>query len=397
MAEKLARRDGKKRGRGEGTIGWRSKEGRWEGKYVVQTAQGPKRKSVYSRDWEECRRKLARAIADRDEGLVFEGEDLTVAEFFGRWLKGPAKKKVRASTYARYEQLARLHVIPALGRHRLKKLTALHLEELYDLKLEEGLSPRTVNYVHVTISKALRYGVSKDLIRKSVAFFAEAPQPDEPEIRPLDAAQAVGFLEKARENRLYALFVLALSKGLRRSELLGFVEDDLMLDAPTPTLQVRRGLTIAPGGGVAVEKTKRKSSQRLLELSPETVAALRAHRALKAGERLAAGPGRWRNDAGDYGLPGEWLFTSRAGSFVHPNSLYTAYFKPLRDRVGLPDFHFHDLRHTYATLALLNGVPVKVVSETLGHKDIATTLRTYAHVIPGMQGEAARKMDSVLF
>lgn len=121
------------------------------------------------------------------------------------------------------------------------------------------------------------------------------------------------------------------------------------------------------------------------------------HRTLKARERLAAGPGRWQNNAGDYGLPEEWLFTNRLGSFVHPNSLYTAYFKPLRDRVGLPDFHFHDLRHTYATLALLNGVPVKVVSETLGHKDIATTLRTYAHVIPGMQGEAGKAMDSVLF
>jgi integrase len=397
MGDKHARSEGKKRGNGEGSISWRPKEGRWEGRYVVQTAQGPKRRSVYSKDWEVCRRKLTRAIADRDEGLIFDGEDLTVAEFLGRWLKGPAKKKVRASTYARYEQLARLHLIPALGRHKLKKLTALHLEELYDLKLEEGLSPRTVNYIHVTMSKALRYGVGKDLLRRSVAFFAEAPQPDEPEIRPLDATQAASFLETARDNRLYALFVLALSKGLRRSEMLGFVEDDLTLDAPTPTLQVRRGLTIAPGGGVAVEKTKRKSSQRLLELSPETVAALRAHRALKAREQLAAGPGRWQNNAAEYGLPGEWLFTNRFGSFVHPNNLYTAYFKPLRDRAGLPDLHFHDLRHTYATLALLNGVPVKVVSETLGHKDIATTLRTYAHVIPGMQGEAGKTMDGVLF
>lgn len=397
MSNNRAKRDGRKRGNGEGSISWRPKEGRYEGRYVVQTAKGPKRKSVYSKDWKECRRKLARAIADRDEGLIFDAEDLTVAEFLGKWLKGPAKKRVRASTYARYEQLARLHLIPALGRHKLKKLTALHLEELYDLKLDEGLSPRTVNYIHVTMSKALRYGVSKDLLRKSVAFFAEAPQPDEPEIRPLDAAQAASFLKTARDNRLYALFVLALAKGLRRSEMLGFVEDDLMLDAPTPTLQVRRGLTIAPGGGVVVEKTKRRSSQRLLELSPETVAALRTHRALKAREQLAAGPGRWRNDAGEYGLPGEWLFTNRFGSFVHPNNLYTAYFKPLRDRVGLPDFHFHDLRHTYATLALLNGVPVKVVSETLGHKDIATTLRTYAHVIPGMQGEAGKMMDTVLF
>jgi len=378
---------GKRRGSGEGTISYRKKEERYEGKYTVQTSSGPKRKTIYGKTYAEARAKLAKAIGERDAGLIFDAEDLTVAEYLVRWLNGPARKNVRSSTYARYEQLSRKHLVPALGRMKLKKLSAIHLEGLYEAKLEEGLAPRTVNYIHVTISKALRYAVGKGLIRQNVASLAEAPQPKSPEMRTLNQKQVGDFLEAARGDRLEALYVLALATGMRRSELLGLKWEDVDLQARI--VLVRRGLIISPNGGIEIDDPKRFDSKRRLEISSEVAATLKEHRKRQAEERMAAASGAWRDEG--------FVFTTHSGGYLHPNTLYTAYFKPLRERAGVPPIHFHDLRHTYATLALLNGIPVKVVSEVLGHKDIATTLRTYAHVLPGMQAEAARTMDAVLF
>jgi integrase len=211
---------GKRRGSGEGTISYRDKEKRYEGRYTVPTPKGPKRKVVYGKTYEETRRKLARAVSERDTGLLFDAEELTLADYMIRWLKGPAKKNVRPSTYARYEQCARLHLIPMLGRIKLKKLSAVHLEALYDRKTEEGLSAHTVNYVHTTASKALGYAVAKGLLRQNVASLAEAPRPKSPEMRYLTKEQAGAFLKAATGDRLEALYVLALATGLRRSEIL---------------------------------------------------------------------------------------------------------------------------------------------------------------------------------
>jgi integrase len=183
----------KRRGSGEGTISYRNKEERYEGKYTIQTSSGPKRKTIYGKTYAEVRAKLAKAIGERDAGLIFDAENLSVAEYLDRWLKVPATKNVRPSTYARYEQLSRKHLIPALGRMKLKKLSAIHLEGLYEAKLEEGLAPRTVNYIHVTISKALRYAVGKDLIRQNVTSLAEAPQPKSPEMLTLNRERVSAF------------------------------------------------------------------------------------------------------------------------------------------------------------------------------------------------------------
>jgi len=221
---------GKRRGSGEGTISYRQNEGRWEGRYSVETLKGLKRRVVYGKTYAEARAKLAKAIAERDAGLVFDAENLTVSEYLKNWLKNTAKGSVRPSTYARYEQIVRKHLVPTVGKMRLKKITAAHLEGLYRAKLEEGLAPRTVNYIHTTMSAALREAVRLDLLSRNVATSARSPRPKPPEMQCLNKEQAATFLKNAEGNRIEALYVLALSTGMRRSEILGLKWEDVDLE-----------------------------------------------------------------------------------------------------------------------------------------------------------------------
>jgi integrase len=138
-----------RRGNGEGTMA-RRKDGRWMGRYTVYTAKGPRQRAVYGRTRQEAAEKLTRAIADRDGGLTFDAGTLTVTEYLDRWLTDAVQDTVRQRTYERYEQIARVHIKPALGRLKLKSLTTTHVRGLYREKLNAGLAPRTVQYIHTT-------------------------------------------------------------------------------------------------------------------------------------------------------------------------------------------------------------------------------------------------------
>jgi len=168
--------------------------------------------------------------------LTFEAGSLKLGEYLDRWLPN-IRDTVRQRTWERYEQLVRVHIKPALGRVKLKDLTATHARGLYREKLESGSSPRTVQYIHTTLRKALQDAMSDGLMPRNVADGIKAPRPKRKEINPLSPEQARTFLKAVRGDRLEALYVLALHRGLRQGELLGLRWDDLDLEAGT--LQVR--------------------------------------------------------------------------------------------------------------------------------------------------------------
>jgi integrase len=203
-------------------------------------------------------------------------------------------------------------------------------------------------------------------------------------MRPLSPTQARTLLDAVEGNRLEALYVLAVTTGMRQGELLGLGWEDV--DPEAGTVRVRRTLTLAKGGPRLTEP-KTKGSRRSIRLTASAVEALVRHRVRQDSEGAAAG-GKWN----DWDL----VFCTRRGTPIRRDNLHDKHWKPLLKRSGLPDTRFHDLRHTCATILLTKGVHPKIISEMLGHSSIAITLDTYSHVIPGMQEAAAKAMEDAL-
>jgi integrase len=267
---------------------------------------------------------------------------------------------------------------------KLKSLTSAHVRGLYREKLDGGLSPRTVQYVHITLHKALKQAIADGLIPRNATEAVKPPQIRREEMRPLTAEQVIVLFEVAKSDRLEALYILAVTTGLRQGELLGLKWDDI--DLEVGTLQVKRALTTAKGGPV-LSAPKTKGSRRTVRLSQTALEALRSHLERQLGEIDQVGD-LWRED----GL----IFASESGSPLSRQHVTAHRFKPLLKRAGLPEIRFHDLRHTCATLLLSKNVNPKVVSEMLGHASIAITLDTYSHVLPTMQESATKAMEDAL-
>ncbi|MBX6764679.1 site-specific integrase [Rubrobacter taiwanensis] len=372
-----------KRGNGEGSIS-RRKNGTWRAEYTVYTAEGRKRKTLYGKTRREVAEKLAKAIADRNGGIVYDAGKLTVGEYLDRWLSDSVRDTVRQRTYERYESIVRVHIKPTLGRIKLKTLAPAHVRGLYREKLGAGLSPRTVQYIHVTLHKALKQAVRDELIPRNASEAIKAPRPTKKEIRPLSPDQARAFLDAARGDRFETLYVLAVHCGLREGELLGLKWEDVDLDAGT--LAVRRTLSETRTGH-RFEAPKNGKGRRI-KLTTGAMKALRRHRKAQLEERLRAA-GLWE----DHGL----VFPNQVGKTMNAKNLTARSFKQILERAGLPrTVRVHDLRHTCATILLKVGQHPKYVQELLGHANIGITLDTYSHVLPGMGDGLADAMDDAL-
>jgi integrase len=374
----------KKRGNGEGSI-YRRKDGRWAGQYTVYTAAGPKYRYVYGKTRAAVAEKLTKAMADRNNGLIFDAGNLTVGEYLDSWLSDSVRGTVRPSTFERHEEIIRLHIKPSLGRVWLKKLTPAHVRGLHREKLDAGLAPATVGKIHSTLHKALSQAVSDGIVPRNAAD-VKAPRPTSEEMRPLSETEVRAFLDVARESgdRFEALYVLAITTGLRRGELLGLRWDDVSMERST--LRVGRAL-VREGGRHTLGETKTRRGRRQINLTPRTVSTLKAHRKKQLEEKIKL-TGLYK----DHGL----IFATRVGTPINPENLVNRSFKPLLERASLPEIRFHDLRHTCATLLLGRGVHPKLVQELLGHATIAMTLDTYSHYMPSMGDQAAGAMEDAL-
>lgn len=378
-----------KRGNGEGSIyPVRDRSGRvkgYRGAYFVHTAEGPKRRYVSGKTRKDVSEKLAKALSQRADGLLFDAGAMTVGEYLERWLED-VEGTVRRSTFERYGYAVRPHIKPALGKMKLKDLTPAHLRWFYRERLDSGLSAATVHKLHVVLHKALSQAVSDGLIPRNVASGMKLPKVHREEINPLTEEEARRLLEAARGDRLEALYVLALSTGMRMGELLALKWEDV--DLERGLLHVRCTLTQANGSFILGE-TKTKKSRRTIRLTSGAASALRAHlsRQLEEMERMGA-----------LYEPGGLVFATEVGTIISPSNLRNRSFARLLKRAGLANrgVRFHDLRHTCATLLLSKDVNPKIVSEMLGHSSISITLDIYSHLLPDMQEKAAKALEEAL-
>jgi len=372
-----------RRGKGEGSI-TRLADGRWQARVDLGYEGGKRvRKAFYGKTRKEVQEKLTTALHDHQRGLPLPDERQTVGQFLTDWLDNTARHTLRPTSYDGYADLVHHHLVPALGRVPLAKLTPQQIAACYGDLLAKGLAARTVQYAHAVLHRALDQAVRWNLVARNPTDAVDAPRPQRKEITVFNTEQAQQFLDAAQDDWLHALYVLALMTGMRQGELLGLRWQDV--DLAAGSLSVRRTL-VRTSQGWSWAEPKTAKGRRTIALPALAVEALRQHRVRQLEERLRAG-GLWE----DHDL----VFPNHTGKPLERQNVVKRSFRPLLAKAGLPYIRFHDLRHSAATLLLSLGEHPKVVQERLGHSTIGVTMDTYSHVLPDMQRKAASRLDAL--
>ena len=377
----------KKRANGEGNIRKRS-DGRWEGRYTAghDPVTGKRiTKNVLGKTQAEVREKLRRTIEETRGLDVARAGEYTVGQWLEVWFNDYAMLKVRPSSHQTYRGYLDHHIKPYIGNIPLTKLSSLDLQRLYKKLLSDGrvdrieskkqpkgLSAKTVRNIHQIISSALKLAIEQRLIARNPADGCALPKAERKEMQTLPVEQLTSFLREAKDSGVFALYYIDLTTGLRRGELLGLKWSDI--DLEKGDLRVQRQIGRIDGKIIEMP-LKTKNAYRTLPLSADAISVLKMQKC-KVGNS-------------------EWVFPSPIGGPMSPDSVLHMLHRVLK-RAGLPKVRFHDLRHTFATMALQNGVDVKTVSSMLGHYSAGFTLDTYAHVTTDAQLKAAQTMGNIL-
>jgi integrase len=329
-------------------------------------------------------RELTRILGDLDKGVYIAPSDLTLGAFLDRWLPAMAGN-AEPNTLETWGHYARANIKPRIGHILLQQLTADDLRTFYaglavdGSRAGKGLEPKTIKNVHGLIHRALEDAVDQQLVPRNVSALRSARPAKVPRVerRVWTPEELRRFLDATATHRLGALWLLDCTTGLRRSELLGLPWRAVDLDKGE--FAVLQRIIIVNSKPQIQPGTKTPKSARRIALDPITVAALKAHRARQGGDRLAWGPA-WQ----DHDL----VFCREDGTPLRP--MYaTRQFAKLAKEAGLPPLTLHGLRHSYATAALAAGEPLKVISERIGHANIAITSDLYQHVLPSMDRQTA--------
>jgi integrase len=336
---------------------------------------------------------LSELLETHDTNTQLEPEQITVGSYLTKeWLPS-VRSELRFSTFDSYRRNIEIHVVPRLGDARLQTLRPIDLTRYYKGLLVDGrrdgrggLAPKSVRNIHITLRRAFDDAVDLLYLRTNPATAAKPPTSaaaDPEAIRYWTSLELRRFLDVNMDHRHWPIWDLAANTGMRRGELVGLRWRQVDLDGAV--LSVNNAI-ISVGYAVVRSDPKTRRGHRMIDLNSRTIAMLEEHRRNQDTERRTLG------------LAGtsEFVFTKRDGTSPHPEHVRQAFDRRVA-RTDVPRIRFHDLRHTHATLMLMAGVPPKVVSERLGHATVAFTMEIYAHVIPGMQADAANLFEDLVF
>lgn len=379
---------GKKRANGEGSIRKKA-NGRWEGRYTAgyDAVTGKLiQKSVSARTQAECREKMRCALRAVQHAPLNHTADYTVAEWCRLWLETYSTPNVRASTAEGYTNIIENHIIPRLGQMKLKNLSSVHVQRMYNElkvsgrvkryeKMEDlSLSNRMVRGIHTILSGCLEQALKEQLITFNPCKNCKIPPKEKSEMVIIPPEKIGAYLAEAENYGLLPMFYTELTTGLRRGELLAIEWTDLDIDSST--LTVNKQVTRIRGE-LVVSEPKTKNSIRKIILPKQTV-------------ELLVGEHQRHPDS-------PLMFPSpRTGEYWSPDAIGRIH-KRLLERAEIDEaVRFHDLRHTFATLAIQNGVDAKTVAGMLGHYSATFSLDTYTHITNTMQQNAAARIGAFM-
>lgn len=389
----------RRRGNNEGSITFHKKSGLWMGRiFVGYDNEGkPIRKVMYAKSKTELQEKIRNVLYERQAGTYVEPSRLTVGEWVISYLETYVRPSVRVKTFTTYEDMAKKHIVPALGTRLLQQLQTPEIQRFYNEKLEAGrldgkggLSSRAIHMMHQVISGALKQALAEGRIQRNVAEAVKLPPLKYKSMRSLSREELAELMKAVREDRLHAAFEVELATGLRRGELLALRWQDV--DLNKKVIHVRRTLkrVRAEGGErrtkLVFEEPKTDKSRRTITLTETAVKALKLHRVRQSEEKLRVGEAYQDN-----GL----VFATPLGRPIDPDGFYKHFSKILK-KAGISHRSFHNCRHTVATVLLEEGVNPKVVQELLGHARVGITLDIYSHVDMKTMQQATDKLEEAL-
>ena len=361
-----------KRGNNEGSIYKRS-----NGSWRAQISLEGKRLSFSAKTRSECVEWLRRTTDLVDKGMTFQSHNLILKEYLSDWFS-TKKNTIKPKTAYDYARLLKNYIYPPLGNIKLKELTTHRITYFYAGMKRDGRGVRTIQIIHNILRSSLQDAVRNGIIGRNPCVGALVPKGNSHEMQVLTESQVTEFLIAAEDSHYKALYHLAITTGMRYSELIGLKWSDI--DWDRGTLKVQRQLQYIPYQGYQFNRPKTQSGIRTIVLGRTALSKLREH---------------YNENAHDDKTGENLIFINGIGTQIYFKRFQKDFKRVLR-KAGLPNIRFHDLRHTAATLMIANGIPVVIVSKILGHSKPSVTMNIYAHASIEMQAEAAQLMENLV-